>query len=264
MNLDEIENRINSIIDEAYHRQIVFWYDENQEFIEDIENIHLNNAKLHILKDNLIQTKYRIEFEDRESNYLIYAPFAQPEDNENYLADLTHYAVPFTADKIEMIRQELGIPPEFNHLLKKYSLTRKDISGVVTSIGPGSYTGVRISLTIAKVIALCLDVPIYPVSSLRVLKDNDKPSICLINARSGRSYFGVYEKDKVIVSDTIKTNEEVLAYIKEHPSYSICGNVSYLGYENLDTNICLQMVSLLKSLSPFENSLALKPVYLKD
>lgn len=154
--------------------------------------------------------------------------------------------------------------PEIDNLLKKYSLTRKDISGVVTSIGPGSYTGVRISLTIAKVIALCLDVPVYPVSSLRVLKDNDKPSICLINARSGRSYFGVYEKDKVIVSDTIKTNEEVLAYIKEHPSYSICGNVSYLGYENLDTNICLQMVSLLKSLSPFENSLALKPVYLKD
>lgn len=154
--------------------------------------------------------------------------------------------------------------PEIDNLLKKYSLTRKDISGVVTSIGPGSYTGVRISLTIAKVIALCLDVPIYPVSSLRVLKDNDKPSICLINARSGRSYFGVYEKDKVIVSDTIKTNEEVLAYIKDHPSYSICGNVSYLGYENLDTNICLQMVSLLKSISPFENSLALKPVYLKD
>ena len=154
--------------------------------------------------------------------------------------------------------------PEIDNLLKKYSLTRKDITGVVTSIGPGSYTGVRISLTIAKVIALCLDVPIYPVSSLRVLKDNDKPSICLINARSGRSYFGVYEQDKIIVPDTIKTNEEVLSYIKEHPSYSICGSVSYLGYENLDTNICLQMVTLLKSLSKCDNALALKPVYLKD
>ena len=154
--------------------------------------------------------------------------------------------------------------PEIDNLLKKYSLTRKDITGVVTSIGPGSYTGVRISLTIAKVIALCLDVPIYPVSSLRVLKDNDKPSICLINARSGRSYFGVYEQDKIIVSDTIKSNEEVLSFIKEHPSYSICGNVSYLGYENLDTNICLQMVTLLKSLSKCDNALALKPVYLKD
>ena len=82
MNLEEIENRINSIIDEAYHRQIVFWYDENQEFIEDINNIQLNNAKLHILKDNnLIKTKYQIEFEDKNSNYLVYAPFSQPYDN---------------------------------------------------------------------------------------------------------------------------------------------------------------------------------------
>ena len=154
--------------------------------------------------------------------------------------------------------------PEIDNLLKKFSLTRNDITGVVTSIGPGSYTGVRIAITIAKVIGLCLDVHIYPVSSLRVLKDNDKPSICLINARSNRSYVGVYEGSKVIVNDTIKTNDEVLKYINEHLDYSICGNVSYLGYENKDTNICSQMVSLLKDLEPVKDSLGLKPIYLKD
>ncbi len=154
--------------------------------------------------------------------------------------------------------------PEIDKLMESNSVSRKDITGVVVSIGPGSYTGVRISLTIAKVIALALEVPIYPVSSLRVLKNNDLPSICLINARSNRSYFGVYKGDEVIVGDTIKTNDEVLEYIKEHPDYSVCGNVKYLGYENLDSNICLQMVSLLKVLSPIENDLALKPVYLKD
>ena len=122
MNLEEIENRINAIFNESIHRQIVFWYDEKEEFIEDIESINLNNANLHILKsNNLIQTKYQIEYEDKDSNYLIYAPFAQPDDNDNYLADLTHYAVPFSADKVEMIGQSLSIPPEFNHLLKKYS-----------------------------------------------------------------------------------------------------------------------------------------------
>ena len=56
-----------------------------------------------------------------KSNYLIYAPFTQPNDNDNYLADLVHYAVPFSADKIEMIAQSLSIPSEYNHLLKKYS-----------------------------------------------------------------------------------------------------------------------------------------------
>ena len=122
MNLEEIENRINSIFDEAYYRQIIFWYDENQEFSDDIQNIHLKDAKLHILEYNkLIQTKYKIEFEDKHSNYLIYAPFSQPDDNENYLADLTHYAVPFSADKIEMTAHSLNISSEFYNLLKKYS-----------------------------------------------------------------------------------------------------------------------------------------------
>ena len=125
MNLDEIEIKINSIFNEAYHRQIIFWYDENQEFQEDIENIHLDNAKLHILKDNnLIQTKYLIEYKDKESNYLIYAPFSQPNDNNNYLADLVHYAVSFSADKIEMTAQSLNIPPEFYNLLRKFSLIK--------------------------------------------------------------------------------------------------------------------------------------------
>ncbi len=123
MNLDEIENKINSIFDnENYNRQIIFWYDENKEFIEDIQDIQLNNAKLHILKDNnLIQTKYKIEYLDKTSNYLIYAPFAQPDDNDNYLADLIHYSISFSANKIEMMAQSLNIPPVYNHLLKKYS-----------------------------------------------------------------------------------------------------------------------------------------------
>lgn len=154
--------------------------------------------------------------------------------------------------------------PEIDNLLNKHSLSRKDIEAVIVSIGPGSYTGVRIALTIAKVMGLALNIPIYPVSSLRALKDNDNPSICLINARSGRSYFGVYQKDKIIVNDTIKTNDEVLEYIKNNPNYSICGNVSYLGFENKDTNICLQMLSLYSSLEKCEEPLALKPVYLKD
>ena len=135
--------------------------------------------------------------------------------------------------------------PEIDKLMEKLQLTRRDISGIVVSIGPGSYTGVRIALTIAKITALACDCPIYPVSSLSVLKNGKKPSICLINARSGRSYFGVYEGENTIENDTIKTNQEVLEYIKEHPDFCVCGNAQFLGYENVDYNICEQMISLL-------------------
>ena len=160
--------------------------------------------------------------------------------------------------------QSENMVPEIDKLLTKHNISRQDISGVVTAIGPGSYTGVRIALTIAKTIALALDVPVCPVSSLRILKDNDKPSICLINARSGRSYFGVYKGSEVIVSDCIKQNSEVIDYINEHKDYVVCGDARYLGFDNNDTNVCLQMVSLFKDLTPCENHLGLKPVYMKD
>ena len=122
MKLEEIEKNINQLFAESpNNREIIFWYDENQEFIDDIEDIKLNDAKLYILNDkHLIQTKYLVEYEDRDSNYLIYAPFSRPNDQNNYLADLVNYAIPFSADKIGMIAQSLNIPEEFYSLLEKY------------------------------------------------------------------------------------------------------------------------------------------------
>ena len=154
--------------------------------------------------------------------------------------------------------------PELDALLNKHNVDRKEISAIVTSIGPGSYTGVRIAVSIAKVMALALNIPIYPVSSLRVLKDDDAPSICLINARSKRSYFAVYEGKGIIINDTIKTNDEVLEYIKAHPDYSVCGETKYLGIEGKDTNLCKQMIDLMEVVAPLEDTLGLKPVYMKD
>ena len=169
----------------------------------------------------------------------------------------------YTSFEAWQVQSEYMVP-EIDKLMDKLGLTRRDISGIVVSIGPGSYTGVRIALTIAKITSLACSCSIYPVSSLRVLKSGSTPSICVINARSNRSYFGVYEGEKVIIEDTIKTNDEVLEYIKEHPDYYICGNAQYLGYDNVDNNICLQMISLLNVLEPADNDLSVKPVYMKD
>ena len=153
--------------------------------------------------------------------------------------------------------------PELNKLLEKYDISKSDIKEVVVAMGPGSDTGVRIAITIAKTIAVALNAKLYPVSSLRVLKDGNVPSICLINARSGRSYFGVFEGTKILVDDRIMKNDEVLAYINEHPTYSVCGEVKYLGLEGKQSNNIQEMLNLKEALSDV-NPLSLKPVYMKD
>ena len=153
--------------------------------------------------------------------------------------------------------------PELNKLLEKYSVKKEEISAVMVAKGPGSYTGVRIAITIAKTMAVALGCKIYAVSSLRVQKDGKNPSICLINARSGRSYIGVYEGNETLLEDQIMKNDDVLKYIADHPSYSVCGDVKYLGLEAKETNNVLEMLNLKEALEDV-NPLSLKPVYMKD
>ena len=161
-------------------------------------------------------------------------------------------------------RQSESMIPELDKILKKNQIKRTDISDIVVAIGPGSYTGVRFALTIAKVMALALNVPIYPVSSLRAMKIGNKPTIALINARSSRSYIGVFEEERIILEDQIMTNEEVLKYIAKHKEYEISGDVQYLGLEGHEPNALKEMMNLKPIIKPCENSLGLKPIYLKD
>lgn len=160
-------------------------------------------------------------------------------------------------------RQSEYMIPELDKLLTKYDIKKEDITDVIVAKGPGSYTGVRIAITIAKTITTALDIKLYAVSSLRVLKDGDHPSICLINARSGRSYIGVYENEKILLEDQIMKNDDVLAYINAHPDYSVCGDTKYLNLNGVESNNLKEMISLKEHLDSI-NPLSLKPVYMKE
>lgn len=123
MNFSKVETELNNIFNNtSSKRKIVMWYDENQEFIDDIDNIKLDNAELYKLtNNNWIYSEYFIEFENPNINYLVYAPFEKPSDEDNYLSDMTHYATLFSANKVNLIAQELDVPYEYKEILNKYS-----------------------------------------------------------------------------------------------------------------------------------------------
>ncbi|HKL73011.1 MAG TPA: tRNA (adenosine(37)-N6)-threonylcarbamoyltransferase complex dimerization subunit type 1 TsaB, partial [Candidatus Onthovivens sp.] len=153
---------------------------------------------------------------------------------------------------------------EIDNLLKRNKLEAKEISKIITTIGPGSYTGVRIALTIAKIYGYALKIPIFALSSLQILKVNRKPTICLLNARSNRSYIGVYLDNEVLLKDQVYSNDEVLNYIAEHKDYVISGEVGYLNLESKEIDLAKNMLDLHHLENEVENILALKAVYLKD
>lgn len=154
--------------------------------------------------------------------------------------------------------------PEIKNILNKNKIDPKEINEIHVTLGPGSYTGVRIALTIAKVYAYALNIPCYAYSSLKVLQNYDKPSICLLNARSKRSYIGVYNKNEVIMADCVMSNDDVLNYIEEHKDYAICGDTEYLDIEGFKASISTNMLKLKNEDDKVKNIMTLKAVYLKD
>lgn len=160
-------------------------------------------------------------------------------------------------------QSELMIP-ELDKLLKKNNITRHDIGDIIVSNGPGSYTGVRIAVTIAKIMSIATNAKVYAVSSLESQKLCKTPTICLINARSNRSYIGVYDDDKIILKDNIFLNEGVKKYISEHPDYKITGDIEYLGLKSEKYDVADGLLRCKNASHLVENVLALKPVYMKD
>ncbi len=153
---------------------------------------------------------------------------------------------------------------EIEKILKRNEINPKEVGEIIVSKGPGSYTGVRIALTIAKIYGYALNIPVFAVSSLQMLEKRDEISICLMNARSQRSYFGVYKNDEVIVEDKVLTNEEVKKYILDHPDYKVMGEVSYLSLNEEKSDILNNMLRLKSGKTKVENILTLKAIYLKD
>lgn len=111
-------------------------------------------------------------------------------------------------------RQSEFLVGEIDSILARNGKEPQDVKAVVVAKGPGSYTGVRIALTVAKVMSLALGIPLYLVSSLEVLKAKESVSVSVMNARSKRSYVGVYEGDDCLIQDTIMTNDELLTLLR--------------------------------------------------
>lgn len=163
-------------------------------------------------------------------------------------------------------RQSEFLVVEIKKAIEQVNISLKDIDTIVTGIGPGSYTGVRIALTFAKVLASTTNVKIKTVSSIALLGDTSISFVGLINARSKRSYIGIYDKGNVVLKDTIKTNEEVLSLIEKYKElgYEIKGDLSYLNIDTTPSDIVKGLLSFSKISEEVKDVLSLKPIYLKE
>lgn len=139
---------------------------------------------------------------------------------------------------------------EIKNQLKANNLKASQIDAIFVSNGPGSFTGIRVGLTVAKVYAWGLNIKVIPVSSLEVLASSNTNGInaSLIDARRGYVYSGIYDKDlNVIVKD------RYILYSKD--DYK---NYNVISYDIFDNSI-KPNIDILKVINKHKDDIGINP-----
>ena len=130
-----------------------------------------------------------------------------------------------------------SLVPMIETLLELLGMEFKDIDEFVIAEGPGSFTGLRIGMTIAKTLAQVNDKKLIPISTLLALANNsssDNLKVPMLDARGNRVYGAVYDKDfnEIIKEDlyTIENFSEMVNDLDEENE--LIGDIS-LKYEDL-------------------------------
>ena len=108
--------------------------------------------------------------------------------------------------------------------ITKSNLRPKDINRIMVVNGPGSFTGIRIGVTIAKVYAYLLDIEVIPISSLKMLSLSCNHDYCLslIDAHHDNYYIGLYNKNnEEVIEEEFNTKEKVLELIEKYNPFII-------------------------------------------
>ena len=158
--------------------------------------------------------------------------------------------------------------PEIDKLFKKAKLNPKDINRIVVVNGPGSFTGIRIGITIAKTYAWALNLDIITVNALEAMSiscEEKVNHVPILDARRGYVFAAIYDKDSnIILKPQHILLEELQKELNKIDEYIVISNDEIDEFEDIykydpDISKIVEKVINRKPINPH----AVNPEYLK-
>lgn len=145
--------------------------------------------------------------------------------------------------------------------LKEAKLSADDIDKILVVTGPGSFTGVRIGVTIAKVYAYLRKIEVISVSSLKMLSLSSNHDYCLslINAKNDNYYLGLYDKyNEEVIKEQFNNKDVVLDIINKYNPTIVSDSDLIIN----DIVIKKQKLNIENICSYYQNKVSIKPHFI--
>ena len=159
--------------------------------------------------------------------------------------------------------------PTIDEAFKSNNIDFKELDEIIVGNGPGSFTGTRISIAVAKTYAFSFNIPVYMISSLEeLIYDNDGYDfyVPIIEEKKDNLYFSIFDKDKKrVMDDTYSSTEYMYKKLEELDGKILLISLSNKEYEKYDT-ASINALNIMKNIDVNNekvNPHLLKPNYIK-
>lgn len=183
----------------------------------------------------------------------------------------THLLVIALIDQDKVIAKSiLDIPkrqseltlPELDRLMNQVGWKPSDLKAVVVTDGPGSYTGLRIAMTIAKVLAVVQTIDMYTVGTLQLWAGRLPHVRVVLDARAKRVFTGVYHDGTAVETDHAIAIDLLRSQLKGEEI--VVGHAHLIERPGTDVDLAENFAKLRSLWTKVENPHGLVPRYLKE
>lgn len=152
-------------------------------------------------------------------------------------------------------KHSIYVTKYIDNILKENNLSPESVDEIIVVNGPGSFTGIRIGVTIAKMFAYLENIRIVTITSLkaRVIGEKSNYLLTTIDAKHGNYYVGLYDENYNTIEEKFSNEEEIEKLINKFSPKIVDREKPY----NVE-----EIVKYSKKLES-ENPHSVNPIYLK-
>lgn len=128
--------------------------------------------------------------------------------------------------------------PSVNEAFKTNNLDFKDLKRIIVGIGPGSFTGTRIAITVAKTYGYSLNIPTFGISSLEIMiYDNDGYDyyVPVIEDKNNNVYYSLFDKNKKrVLEDSFSSIDDLYSKLENYDGKILIISHKGVNYDKYD------------------------------